>query len=260
MDDMAKRFFITQHPTFGSYANPIKSKIEKSPYFYWFKALTLNDDYVEYCANPSNNRFKTNDSIHQVYKDFGDVRHEGCVYLAFTKWWIEKIDELDTRGTYLFAEPFTGTKVEIVTDSGDATNAANDESVLLIRIPKIINRKRIDEAIDRILASEMQFERGRKVRNPSRSNARYHLSKPVKVESLKEAFEVYELERDAKINGTKISNLKLAKAVGIEVQQKKTDEQAQDYSYQSELINTKVWRRKKLAKDAIANVIKGKFV
>jgi hypothetical protein len=160
----------------------------------------------------------------------------------------------------LFAEPFTGTKVEIVTDSGDATNAANDESVLLIRIPKIINRKRIDEAIDRILASEMQFERGRKVRNPSRSNARYHLSKPVKVESLKEAFEVYELERDAKINGTKISNLKLAKAVGIEVQQKKTDEQAQDYSYQSELINTKVWRRKKLAKDAIANVIKGKFV
>ncbi len=83
---------------------------------------------------------------------------------------------------------------------------------MLIRIPKIINRKRIDEAIDRILASEMQFERGRKVRNPSRSNARYHLSKPVKVESLKEAFEVYELERDAKTNGTKISNLKLAKA------------------------------------------------
>ena len=82
----------------------------------------------------------------------------------------------------------------------------------------------------------------------------------MKVESLKEAFEVDELERDAKINGTKISNLKLAKAVGIEVQQKKTDEQAQDYSYQSELINTKVWRRKKLAKDAIANVVKGKFV
>jgi hypothetical protein len=25
-----RRFFITQHPTFGSYANPISSKIEKS--------------------------------------------------------------------------------------------------------------------------------------------------------------------------------------------------------------------------------------
>jgi predicted RNA methylase len=80
------------------------------------------------------------------------------------------------------------------------------------------------------------------------------------VESLKEAFEVYELERDAKIYGTKISNLKLAKAVGIEVQQKKTEEQAEDYSYQSELINTTDWRRKKLAKEAIANVVNGRFV
>jgi hypothetical protein len=260
MVDMAKRFFITQHPTFGSYASPIKSKIEKSPYFYWFKALTLNDDYIEYCAHPTSNRFKTNDSIHQVFKDFGDVRYEGCVYLAFTRWWIQKLNETETRGTYLFAEPYTGTKVELVTDITEAKSAADDESVLLIRIPKIINRKRIDEAIDKILASEMQFERGRKVRNPSRSNARYHLSKPVKVESLKEAFEVYELERDAMINGTKISNLKLAKAVGIKVQQKKTEEQAEDYSYQSELINTKVWRRKKLAKEAIANVVNGRFV
>lgn len=260
MVDMARRFFITQHPTFGSYANPIKSKIEKSPYFYWFKALTLSDDYIEYCSDPSSNRFKTNESIHQVYKDFGDVRYEGCVYVAFTRWWIAKLSDVDTRGTYLFAEPYTGTKVEMVSSVSDAKEAAEDESVLLILIPKVINRKRIDDAIDKILASEMQFERGRKVRNPSRSNARYHLSKPIKVETLKEAFEVYELERKAKLNGTKISNLKLAKAVGIEVQQKNTDEQAQSYSYISELINTKVWRRKKLAKEAIANVTKGRFV
>lgn len=128
----------------------------------------------------------------------------------------------------MFAEPFAITKVELVIDSSDAKNSANDESVLLIRISKIIKRKRIDEAIDRILASEMQFEHGRKVRNPSRSNARYHLSKPVKVECLKEAFEVHELECDAKLDGAKISNLKSAKAVGIKVQQKNTEEQAQD--------------------------------
>ena len=34
-----RRYFITQHPTFGSYAKPIRSKIETSPYFYWWLAL-----------------------------------------------------------------------------------------------------------------------------------------------------------------------------------------------------------------------------
>ena len=81
-----RRFFLTQHPTFGSYANPIKNRIEKSPYFYWWLALTLNDDYVELCNNPSSKRFKTNELIQKTYKDFGDVRYEGDKHLAFTKW------------------------------------------------------------------------------------------------------------------------------------------------------------------------------
>jgi len=257
---MARRYFITQHPTFGSYANPIKSKIEKSPFFYWFLALTLNDDYIELCNNPSANRFKTNEAIQQVYRDFGDVRYEGSVHMAFTEWWIEKVDDFDTRGTYLFAEQYSGTKVQVIEDRDKAKEAADDVSTLLVSIPKVISRKRIDEAIDRILASEMEFEKGRKVRNPSRSNARYHLTKPIKAENLKEAFSVYEIERLAKLKGEKVSNVQLAKAIGLEVKQKNTDEQAEDYAYKNELLNTKVWRRKKIAKDAIANVVNGTFV
>ena len=46
----------------------------------------------------------------------------------------------------------------------------------------------------------------------------------------------------------------------MEVKQKNTDEQAEDYAYKNELLNTKVWRRKKIAKDAIANVVNGFFV
>jgi len=105
-----------------------------------------------------------------------------------------------------------------------------------------------------------EFEKGRKVRNPSRSNARYHLTKPIKAENLKEAFDVYEIERLAKQKGEKVSNVQLAKAIGLEVKQKNTDEQAEDYAYKNELLNTKVWRRKKIAKDAIANVVNGTFV
>jgi hypothetical protein len=88
-----RRYFITQHPTFGSYANPIASKIEKSPYFYWWLALTLNTDYLEICNSPSSKRFKTNDRIQQVYEDFGDVRYEGDKYIAFTQWWRSKVSE-----------------------------------------------------------------------------------------------------------------------------------------------------------------------
>jgi len=257
---MARRYFITQHPTFGSYANPIKSKIEKSPFFYWYMALTLNEEYIELCDNPSANRFKTNKTIQQVYRDFGDVRYEGSIHMAFTEWWIEKLDDIDTRGTYLFAEPYSGTKVEMIEDRDKAKEAAENVSTLLVSIPKVISRKRIDEAIDKILASEMEFEKGRKVRNPSRSNARYHLTKPIKAEHLKEAFDVYEMERLAKLKGEKVSNVQLAKAIGLDVKQKNTEEQAEDYAYTNELLNTKVWRRKKIAKDAIANVVNGFFV
>jgi len=257
---MARRYFITQHPTFGSYANPIKSKIEKSPFFYWYMALTLNEDYIELCDNPSANRFKTNKTIQQVYRDFGDVRYEGSIHMAFTEWWIEKLDDIDTRGTYLFSEPYSGTKVEVIEDTLRAEQAAEDVSTLLVSIPKVISRKRIDEAIDRILASEMEFEKGRKVRNPSRSKARYHLTKPIKAEHLKEAFDVYEMERLAKMKGEKVSNVQLAKAIGLDVKQKNTDEQVEDYAYTNELLNTKVWRRKKIAKDAISNVVNGLFV
>ena len=180
--------------------------------------------------------------------------------MAFTEWWIEKVDDFDTRGTYLFAEQYSGTKVQVIEDRDKAKEAADDLSTLLVSIPKVISRKRIDEAIDRILASEIEFEKGRKVRNPSRSNARYHLTKPIKAENLKEAFAVYEIERLAKLKGEKVSNVHLAKAIGLEVKQKKTDEQAEDYAYKNELLNTKVWRRKKIAKDAIANVVNGAFV
>ena len=83
-----RRYFITQHPTFGSYANPIASKIEKSPYFYWWLALTLNKDYITLCdALSVEQKSSTNTAIRQVYEDFGDVRYEGDKYLAFTKWW-----------------------------------------------------------------------------------------------------------------------------------------------------------------------------
>ena len=91
---------------------------------------------------------------------------------------------------------------------------------MLIRVPKNIRRKQIDTAIDRLFAKELEFERGRQVRNPNRSNARYHLTKPIKIENLKASFDVYEIQRLAQVNGEKVDNKKLAKAIGLKVERR----------------------------------------
>lgn len=219
-----RRFFITQHPTFGSYTNPTASKIEASPYFYWWLALTLNDEYIALCDERSVKQTSlTETKLQQIYNDFGDVRYEGSKHKAFTDWWIHKVNETETRGEYLFAKLIQSNKVKLIEDK------------------------------------ELTHEGGRHMRNPSRSNARYSLTKPIKVENLKSAFSVYEEQRLAQLKGVKVSNAKLAKAVGIDVKQKNTDEQVEDYAYKAELLNTKVWRRKTMAKKAIASVASGMF-
>ena len=256
-----RRFFITKHPTFGSYANPIASKIEKSPYFYWWLALTLNTDYVEICNNPSSSRFKTNDSILQVYRDFGDVRYEGDKYVAFTKWWRSKVSDGETRGEYLFAEAPTPNKVVLVEDIDVAIQAVEDESSLLIRIPKSLTRKQIDIAIERIFAKEMTFERGRQTRNPTRSNARYKLSKPISVETYKMAFDIYEMLLNKERSNVKLSNYVIAKRVGLAVTRKEDTLKGQEMTVANErrTISVAVTRKKKTAIDAIRNVAEGKF-
>jgi len=256
-----RRYFITQHPTFGSYAKPIRSKIETSPYFFWWLALTHNSDYIELCNNPSANRFKTNNDILKVYKDFGDVRYEGDKYIAFTKWWRSKVNDTETRGEYLFAEPTTINKVMLIEDRDTAIQSADDESSLLIRIPKALTRKQIDMSIERIFSKEMTFERGRQTRNPTRSNARYSLTSPIKVDNLKTAFEVYEHILLANRNGENVSNYQIAKRIGIVVTRKEETlkEQAMTVADERRTIGVSVTRKKRTAIDAISNVVEGKF-
>jgi len=246
-----RRFFISQHPTFGSFSNPISSKIKKSPYFYWWLALTLNDDYVEYCSNPTLKRFKTNNKIHQIYKDFNDVRYEGCKYKAFTKWWNTKVNNDETKGQYLFAEK-TVDSVLLVEDEKTAKGIIKDKSSLLIKIPTNLKKAYIDIGIERILAKHIKFERGRQTRNPTRATARYHLSAPIKVETLQVAFGIYELLLD-----NKLSSYEVVKKFNIIPKIVYGDKG--DIGYARRVVSTKISRKKREAKDAIANVIKGIF-
>ena len=252
-----RRYFISQYPTFGSFANPTKWKIEQSPYFFWWLALTLNVAYVALCGNPSANRFKTKKKLLKVYEDFGDVRYEGDRYVAFAKWWNAKLADGETKGAYLFAEPLTEMKVEVVEDAVTAERLIADEDELLIRVSKGMKRTHIDKTLNRIFKKHIEFEKGRQTRNPNRSNARYSLSKQI-TDSLQTAFALYDLIEQAETEDTKVSNYALAKQVGIEVKQRNTEEEW-DIAYERRVVSVAVSRKKKVAVDAISNVVKGVF-
>lgn len=178
--------------------------------------------------------------------------------IAFTQWWRSKVSDTETRGEYLFSEPLTVNAVMLVEVKEIAIQAVDDKSSLLIRIPKALTRKQIDMSIGRIFTKEMTFERGRQTRNPNRSNARYSLSNPIKVETYKMAFDVYEQILLAESDGEKVSNYKLAKVVGLKVGSRTTDE-VYDKAYEHRKISVAVTRKKKTAIDATINVVDGKF-
>jgi hypothetical protein len=111
---------------------------------------------------------------------------------------------------------------------------------------------------NRLFKKHIEFEKGRQTRNPNRSNARYSLSKPIAIDSLQIAFALYYLIEKAETEGTKVNNYALAKQVGIEVEQRNTEEEW-DVAYKRRVVSVAVSRKKKVAVDAISNVVKGVF-
>jgi len=76
----------------------------------------------------------------------------------------------------------------------------------------------------------------------------------VKGEHLKQSFDLYELVQN---NESTINNTKLAKMLGIKVST--ADNIEKNSSAERRMISTKVSRKKKIATNAINNVIEGLF-
>lgn len=252
-----RRFFISQHPTFGRGKSLTVKGVEASPYYWWWLALTLNDDYVAFCNRADGeNRFKTNSRLTAVYADFGDVRYEGDKYAAFKCWWQVRVDG-EERGVHLFAEPLQNFKVGLINDEKAAAEAIHNEELLVIRVPKAMKRTYIDNALNRILKVNLVGEKGRVVRNPNRSNALYHISKSIKVAKYKIAFDMLGAKIHADQNGEKISNKSLAKIGNLEVPVVEGSED--DFAYINRVLSTKVSRYIADARAAIENVTEGMF-
>lgn len=92
----------------------------------------------------------------------------------------------------------------------------------------------------------------------NRSNARYSLSKSISIDSLQTAFVLYDLIEQAEAKGEKVNNYALAKQVGIKVEQRNTEE-GWVIAYKRRVVYVAVSRKKRVALDAIAQVIFGQF-
>ena len=108
--------------------------------------------------------------------------------------------------------------------------------------------------MDLYFPKEVSFEKEEQTRNLTHSSARYSLTKPIKVETHKRAFDVCEHILLADSNYEKMSNYKLAKAVGLEVGSRTKDE-----TYEHRKISVAIIRKNKTAIDAISNIVEGKF-
>ena len=150
------RFFISPHPTFGNYKKPVKWKVEASPYFWWWYALTLNEDYKKLCERKASGEVVLAETAEQekqlkVYEDFGDLHYTSCRYAAFASWRTKRVNTLESRGEYLFAEPYIRTAASKLDTVEAAQAAVESENTLVFSVQSNRQRQHVDKAIDRLL-------------------------------------------------------------------------------------------------------------
>ncbi|SFE81188.1 hypothetical protein SAMN04487869_11880 [Marinobacter sp. DSM 26671] len=260
------RFFISPHPTFKSYKAPDRERAEKSPYFWWWYALTLNTEYVRLCEQNADDILLTDipteneQKMRRVHEDFGDVRYEGDRYKAFCDWWRTPVSTGERRGEFLFAEPVHTSTVSVLESVTDAERTIASADTLVLSIPLNRQRQHVDKAIDKLLKKHMRTEKGRAVRNPRQSRARYHLNKAAVPSALKKSFDLYDAKRLSKEKNEKISNFDLAKSIDLAyLKQKTLDDSVLDEAAKRRIISVQVTRYITQAEKIISKVLYGEF-
>ena len=196
----------------------------------------------------------------KVYDDFGDVRYDGCRHLAFTQWWTERVNTTEQRGAYLFAEPVESAAVSVIHNEDDAAAALGSEHTLVLAVDLHSQRKYIDGWVDRLLQRHMgKLKRGRQVRNPKFSAARYRLAKAVQAAALKKTFAVHDIRTAALANGQKITNWEVAQQAKLDYRQREKDESALEGPEERRVVSAIVARHMKHAKAMIENAAVGVF-
>jgi hypothetical protein len=253
-----RSFFISPSPRFKNAKQPDKKGVEESPYFWWWYALTLNAEYRALCEQKDAGRARrpktaSEKAMHQLYKDWGDVRFKGDRYVAFTKWFTRPIGKGQTVGALLFGEPPLEMSVRLVKSGADAEALLANGGAFLIAIPRRIRRNYLDKRLNAIFKKDLVVVKGRAVRDPRTSRALYHLAKAAVPATLKKAFDLYDAREAAKAAGEKLSNYDCFKSVGLKYTQKVKDEEKLKGAAKRRVISMLVSRHIKNANAMIRN-------
>jgi hypothetical protein len=190
---------MSKHPVFGRTKQTGKGsgaikdtkkgvKYTESPYYYWWRALTLSEPYKALCKS---NGEGGNEKLREVYADFGDVF--AC---EFDQWWRKK-------GAALFGEPQGPDRVTRISIAEvDAYKASVDaKQALLLIIPLSISRRVIASDVKRLIAKNHSGKRGRskEAESLAKSGARYKVRHYKSIVGLRWALHVFEKRREGKL-------------------------------------------------------------
>jgi len=170
-------FSTRSYPTFGrgvySVENP-PSTVTNSPYYWWFKYLQLNDDYIATCSA---------DGVGicaDMYKDFGDIRT-----IDFKTWW--------NLHASLFAEPRSNYSMQIANDTNTLA-PFNSDLVLNLIVPLTWTQRTLKKRFSELVLSKIA--KGKRGVSVDDSEAKYMLSGKWHIEALKTAYTIYKLRKE----------------------------------------------------------------
>ena len=187
--------FMGKHPIFGKTkrtrdaSGGIKRTeagvpYDKSPYYWWWRALQLSEAYQQVCQSKGRT---SNASLVKVYADFGDVFSQ-----TFEVWW-------RANGARLFGEPpapmtvrtLEADEVETIRDTVDK------KQTLLVAIPLFLTKREIATAVRKIVAKNHSGKRGRSsvATRQAKSHALYKLKHFKGIDPIERALTVVEQKR-----------------------------------------------------------------
>ena len=184
----ALHFETKSYPRFGrgvySEEKPPQT-VKSSPFFWWFKFLQLNSDYI---ATEKN---KGVGVCSALYKDFGDVSN-----IDFKSWW--------NAHSHLFAEAPSTYKVRVAHDASELA-PFNSSEVVNVVVPLTWSQKSLKKHFA-MLITKLGVEQGKRGPKIGISTAKYSLARRWSISAMESAYNVYRLRQTNMDRGAKITS------------------------------------------------------
>jgi len=165
--------FSAQHPTFGTKYKPKSLSFQqRSPYYWWWAYLRLNQAYLDCCANDGQGEMSN------IYKDFGDVSS-----YDFKTWW-------DKRGVELFAEKPLPQSLRALTNKSEWDSSWGD-NVMVVAVPMNMSKRYIYSRLLYLINKKQTTKRGRSKDAWTNSTAKYKINRNHTIDNLRTAYSVY---------------------------------------------------------------------